>query len=392
MSLSVTRKDMAPSEWVGLRESEPVGIEQVQKTLSALWCSASETLREEEEALALARLWNLVAFHSNPGRERGDSGGTADRIQALLEKVTMSLPARVIHLEEWRDEATHEPGREIEARVGTHCLRSPGGHKIVCCQEINLAGYGEKGHSHFPALVRALLAPDLPMALIWLDDVPRRGRVLGQLLGMSDRVLVDSQHTTDSASIPAVLELCEAGTGHVVDLGWLRLTPLRHLVADLFEGPGRSGQLARIESIRIESSPKGRNTGMLLLGWLLARCGYDPVQAIDLGGRKDRSSWSVTGHGRTFPVEFGIQEGDGRQDGIFVIEIRADDDTFLLKDVDPWHMTVQGPDGEIPRVPIRDAEDDELVVMGLGGRGEDPIYLEALNMTTRLVEMEQWNQ
>lgn len=394
MTLSVSRRALPPAELVCLTESEPVGIEQVQKTLSHLWRGASEALQEGEEGLALACLWNLVAFHSNPKRPRGDSGGEADRIGHLLETVTTSIPARVIHLEEWRDESAPVSGKEIEVRVGTNCLVAPGGHKMVCCEEINIAGFGDKGHSHFPALVRALLVPDLPVALLWLDNVPRKGRVLGQLLRMTDRVLVDTQQTTESDSILAVQALCKTGPCHVVDLGWLRLNALRHLIADLFENPARAAQLGKFERLRIETSPAGRNTGLLLLGWLLARCGYDAPQAVDLGGRKDLQRWSVGGQhrGGTFPVEFTVREGDGGMDGIFALEIQAEGDTFLLKDVDPWHMTVRGPDGEKPRVHLREAEDADLVAKGLAGSAEDRIYFEALNMAAQLVETEQWNQ
>lgn len=394
MSVLVHTLDVTNGSLVLYEESDPIGLSAVQETLSALWRLASEQVQEEQDAaLARACLWNLVPFHSNPKRSRGDSAGEAHRIETLLREVTVSVPARVIHLEEWRDESAPEPGKEVEAWVGTHCLHAATGPHLVCCEQINLAGYGEKGHSHFPALVRALLVPDIPVALLWLDDVPRKGRVLGQLLQMSDRMLIDNQHTTDPLSLVAVNELLRASPGKVTDLSWLRLGALRHLLAEFFDPPGRAEQLQRTQRILIETSPEGRNTGFLLLGWLLSRCGFREVRAMDTGNTGDALRWQVQrGQGKGFPLDFQVREGYGGLDGIFCIQLEADGDTFALHDVDPEHMSVQGPDRNLPRVALRESADPELVAQALATGLDDRVYAEALDMAAKLVECAQWNQ
>lgn len=411
MSLIVSRKNFPPSELMVYSESEPLSIDQVQKTLNGLWREASGQSRETaasgqsretwENSLPLACLWNLVAFHANPSRIPWDSGGEANRIQSLLEEVTVSLPARVIHLEEWPDSETPESGNEVEAWVSTNCLHSPGGQHLVCCEEINLAGYGRKGHSHFPALVRAFLVPDLPMALVWLDNIPRKGKLLGQLLRMCSRVVIDNQHTTDTASLLAANDVFKGSPGKLVDLSWLRLSPLRHLLADFFDAPGQAGQLQRIESIHIETSPAGRNPGLLMMGWLLSACGYGRPEAVDLGQSKDVMRWTVRrgnagngggGGNHSFPLDFTMRDGYGGLDGIFSITLQAGGETYSLRDTDPEHMAVKGPHLELPNVPLREMDDPGLMVAALGGGPPDQVYGKALAMAALLAETEQWNQ
>lgn len=390
MSISIRRKPFPPNELVVLDHCEAVEIGEIQKTLTGLWRSASEDLQAGGGGtLALACLWNLVTYHSSPG---GGGDEPARRFQQLVDEVTLSIPARVIHLEDWADQSASPDGREVEAHVGTHCIHLAGAGRMVCCENIHLSGYGDQGRFHFPALVRALLTSNLPVALLWLEDVPLRGRLLGQLLAMSDRMVVDSQHAADPNSLPALDGLMASAGGRVIDLGWLRLRPLRHLVAEFFDSPERTAQLRKVEGIRIESSPKGRNTGMMLAGWFLSRCGLGPAEAVDLGHEAGAWRWKIANGADTFPLDFSVREGYGGQDEIFLIEIRAGGEAFELRDVDPEHMSVKGPEREVASLALRESSDAELVAAALAGRAADPIYAKALEMAAHLVETQQWNQ
>jgi glucose-6-phosphate dehydrogenase assembly protein OpcA len=242
-------------------------------------------------------------------------------------------------------------------------------------------------------VVRALLVPDLPVALLWLDDVPRKGRVLGQLLALSDRVIVDTQHAGDPATLLGVADLRSAAPDKLTDLGWLRLTALRHLVADFFEPPGRAEQLGRLERVAVEVSPRGRNTGLLLLGWLLSRCGYGQVRALEPGDDAGALRWQASRNGaRPVALDMHVREGEGGLDGVIRLEIEAGGDTFALHDVDAEHMAVQGPDRQLPRVPLRETDEPGLVALALATGLGDRIYAEALASAAQLVECQQWNQ
>ena len=67
MTLSVNHKAFPSSDLVLLDHGEAVHINQVESCLTQLWRSASEHSQQEGKgALALARLWNLVSYHTGP--------------------------------------------------------------------------------------------------------------------------------------------------------------------------------------------------------------------------------------------------------------------------------------------------------------------------------------
>lgn len=391
MTISITRKSFPSGELVLLDHGEAVSIGQVETCLTQLWRSASEHSRQEADgALALARMWNLVSHHSGPEEPSPSSAETPDgkalAPAALLERVTMSMPARVIHLMALAAEAAPEPGKEVEARVGSHCLISRGNARMVCCEAIHLNGFGEAGQSHFPAALRALLVPHLPVALLWLDEVPHQGRLLGELLALSDRLLVDTQATSGTGSLLAVNDLMRNAGGQIVDLGWLRLRPMRHLVADFFDPPGRAEQLQRMEGITLETSPKGFNAGLMMAGWILSRLGLGEVQGMPPVPGEGNPRWNVTQGAGVFPLDFSLREGYGGQDEIFRFEIRAGGDVFEIRDVDPVHVSVSGPDRQLPSIALREADQAELVVAALGGPAADAVFTQALGVASQLVE------
>ncbi|MEE8436538.1 MAG: glucose-6-phosphate dehydrogenase assembly protein OpcA [bacterium] len=397
MTISVNRKAFPSSDLVLLDHGEAVDISQVESCLTGLWRAASEHSQEErEEGLALARLWNLVSYRAgaqaSPSASGEEPGEEAETPGALLERVTMSMPARVIHLKDLRHVPPPAPGKDVEARVESHCLISHSGSKMVCCEAIHLTGYGEVGHSHFPAVLRALLVAHLPVALLWLDEVPRKGRLLGELLAMSDRLLVDTQRTSDTSSLLAVNDLMRNAGEQMVDLGWLRLRPMRYLVADFFDPPGRAEQLQRMEGITIETSPKGFNSGLMMAGWILSRLGLGESQGLTPVQGEGNLRWNMAHGAGVFPLDFSIREGYGGLDEIFRFEIRAGGDVFEIRDVDPEHVSISGPDRQLPSIALRESDGAELVVAALGGAPADVVFAQALGVAAHLVETLQWNQ
>lgn len=405
MTITVNRKTFPSSELMLLEHGETVEVAQVESCLTQLWRSASEQSQQEGEgALALARLWNLVTYRTGPDAHPPASGDGPDESRgdgreppaALLERVTMSIPARVIHLKELHAEPPPGAGKELEARVGNNCLNSRGESRMVCCETIHLTGYGQAGQSHFPAVLRALLVSNLPVAMLWLDDVPHEalheGSLLGELLRMSDRMLVDTQRSSDTSTLLAVNGLMRNTGGQIVDLGWLRLRPMRHLVADFFDPPGRAEQLRKIEGITIDTSLKGFNSGLMMSAWILSRLGLGETRGMGAPQGEGNLRWNMVHEGGGFPLDFSIREGYGGLDEIFCLQIRAGGDVFEIRDVDPEHVSVSGPDRRLPSISLRESDDTELVVAALGGAPADAVFAQALSVAVQLVETLQRSQ
>jgi len=301
------------------------------------------------------------------------------------------VPSRVIRLEVGSEDYC-ATAPQLEAKVSTHCITIPGGGLEICAEEILLVACGEEGINHFPALVRALLVPDIPVALVWLGSLPHKGRILKQLISLSQRMLIDTQSSVRESHLVQVNDLERFTQANLVDLGWMRLTPVRYLLAGLFDPPGRAQDLGQVEHIRVATMPQSGNTGFLMLGWLLSRLGVTSVKAMEDTSPTPRFRWKAHLGDRTFEVELTSHLGDGGLDGILQVEILAGGHRYAMTQLDHLHVLLESPDCEQKKLALHGWDNAELVVAGLGGQGMDNLYPQVLAMTATLAEEESWNQ
>jgi hypothetical protein len=364
---------------------DSVDLGRIEEELAALWRQAGEAAAGTGEAVTRACLWNLVECHpidSPPLEAHTDP----------VNEVCAIVPSRLIRLRAQPAPPGAAPKREVEAWVSTRCNLSPGAGHQICTEEIQVVGYGEASQSHFPALVRAMLVPDLPVALIWLDQPPHKGRLLRDLLRLSDRILIDSQPGGDEQLLAQLSRLVREAHAHFVDLGWMRLTPVRYMIASLFDAPGRAEQLKHVQGIRVEATPAGRNTGFLLLGWVLSRLGKVQIKAEEGAGRGSAYRWKARVGARSFPVEFAVQEAEGGYDGVHLLEVTAGGDRFVMRQTDAGHVMLEGPEHDGRKLALHGWNDPELLVAGLGAPGIDALYPQSLDVAATLIEAEAWNR
>jgi hypothetical protein len=362
-----------------------IDLGRIEEELADLWRQAGEAAAAAGQAVTRACLWNIVECHpldAEPGAVHSDP----------VDDVCALVPSRLIRLRAQPVPAGTAPQREVEAWVSTRCNLSAGGGHQICTEEIQVAGYGEASQSHFPALVRAMLVPDLPVALVWLNQPPHKGRLLRDLLRLCDRILIDSQPGADVQMLARLSALVEETNAYFVDLGWMRLTPVRHMIASLFDAPGRAEQLKHVEGIRVEASPAGRNTGLLLLGWVLSRLGKVQFKADENPGRGSAYRWQAKMGSRGFPVEFVVEEGEGGYDGVHLLDLSAGGQHFVMRQTDSQHVELDGPEHNGRRLALHGWNDAELLVAGLGAPGIDALYPQALKLAATLIEAEAWNR
>ncbi len=369
-------------------QGEPVALDQVENMLAALWSRAGEESPDGEAGgLTRACLWNLVI---SPPPQSG--AAEQDALERMLAEVGPVVPARVIHLDTRPEKEKPAGSGDVGCWVTTRCHPTPGGGRQVSSEEIRLVSYGAGGAHHFPALVRALLVPDLPVALIWLGSLPRKGRLLGQLLPLSDRILADTQAAGDADALTEMDGLIEENQACFIDLGWMRLNPVRYLLAGLFDPPGQAKLLRRVENLRVVATPRGRNTGLLMLGWLLSRLGAPAVKLGETGGEPGQWRWNARLDGGGYAVDYTQREGAGGRDGLLAVEIRAGGELFALVQVDDLHVALDSPRRKEQRLALHGWSDAELLVAGLAGPRTDPLYAGALHGAARLVAAQAWNR
>jgi len=366
-------------------EAIGVDVAAIERDLAALWRESASGAH----GVTRACLWNLV-LHARGEAELAVGKGLVDAIAA-------AVPARSLVLD-MRAEAGE---RDLEAWISANCQVAPGGGKLLCSEEITIAARAS-GRARVPALVRALLVPDVPTAALWLGPAPGvdDARALAALTEVAQRLVIDS----DDAAAPAGGRsvgwragswrtlLGAAGLVQVTDLGWLRLSAFRVLLASCFDPPVGAEGLLRVKRAAVVVSPRGVATGELLLGWLATRLGWGEARRADGGGAGTGAARCRDWRARRAAgeVELGLEVRDvaAGRDGIWEIVIECDDGpTCRVVDIEGEAAgTVRiEMDGLPTRVVVCEPRPDaELLVAALGARGLDPLYVQAMARAAEL--------
>jgi hypothetical protein len=142
--------------------------------------------------------------------------------------------------------------------------RFPGGRGDICAEVVRIWLRGETARAPASVVV-PLQLPDLPVFLRWRGRPPFGRPELEQLVGVSDRLIVDS---TEWPGLPQhygrFAELFDRVA--VSDLAWARTTRWRAGLAELWPG---------IRKARVLAVAGPRAEALLLRGWLRSRLRRD---------------------------------------------------------------------------------------------------------------------
>jgi glucose-6-phosphate dehydrogenase assembly protein OpcA len=220
------------------------------------------------------------------------------------------------------------------------------------------------GPKHLPMLdtiVDPLLVPDLT-TVVWAphghDDA------IDALRRLVSVVLVDSaQQLNAGEAIRRAADV--AKDAYVVDLAWLRSTPWRERIAATFDPPKWRQSLREISGISVTVREDSVVAGMLLLGWLSCRLGWQASELI-----KQDGVYMGTAHGRRQDVKVKLYtQADLDVPGLSGVQIETASGTRLSLD--------RGPGGLRAKRVTRDGKESEWVVLG-ASRGESGILGEGI--------------
>ena len=228
-------------EWVG----EDVGLADVER---ALWQLRDASAEGTEGPDLRTSVMTHLAWVPAEWRE-----AAMDTLAGLEER----HPSRGILL---FPEPSAADG--IDAKVSVLAFPLRGGRRHVAAEVIQLTLRGQCGAA--PAsIVTPLLISDLPVFLRWRGELPFGSRELEQMLGVCDRLIVDSGEWMDPAGAYRELEpIFEEAA--VSDIAWRRTWPWRRALAGLWPEISEAGEL-RVNGPLAEAQ--------LLVGWLRSRLG-----------------------------------------------------------------------------------------------------------------------
>jgi glucose-6-phosphate dehydrogenase assembly protein OpcA len=253
-----------------------VDVTTIERQLADLWRAENQ---DKDAAITRAALWNVVA-HTWSAQEHA-------RATEVLARASAAVPQRTIVIQADPRGAEHQIASWISANC--HLI---GGGRQVCSEEVAIVASGERVH-HVPPLVKALLLPDMPVAVWWLGDLPRDHHEYAEiLLEPADRLIVDSSHFTGAEDLELVARIAEQTTTAPADLNWARIEEWRAATAALFDPPRMRERLQSIRRVRVVSggddSFGATSEGLLYVSWLTAQSGselkFQFVNEGDAGG------------------------------------------------------------------------------------------------------------
>src|SRR5918992_1371390 len=290
MTTQTTRLEMDPrtSRWHVRARS----INECVEKLSEVWTTAAEVAEATNlpenlvsEALGDPRLAGyLDKSHSVRVRMRtsvltlvviAPRPETAERAVAAINQLHQRHPSRAIVV----TPTDIDGPASMDANIYADCKLSERSGAEMCTEEILVKAGGELAQ-HLARVITPLLIHDLPVVLWWPDDPPFGSRQFAEVVETCDRLLVDSGtfHEDGGARLAGLATVVSDGVA-VSDIGWLRLTLWRELLAGLFDHPLLTRELGSIRHVRIDVS---RPTATMRIskaafyaGWLAARLGWE---------------------------------------------------------------------------------------------------------------------
>jgi glucose-6-phosphate dehydrogenase assembly protein OpcA len=230
------------------------------------WAGVDVSVAEVEQRLARLRM-------------EAEEGGAAQRTSVMTHIAWVPEPWLPAALETLRGLAERHPSRTIllvpEPDAGVAAIdaeleleRFPLGQseRSICSEIVLLRLRGARAHA--PAsIVTPLLISDLPVFCRWRGEPSFGSGAFEQLVGVVDRLVVDSEEWDDLPFAYTKLGPVLDRTA-VSDIAWQRLLPWRGALAR--RGPG----LAEASALRVAGP---RADALLLAAWLRTRLGRDDL-------------------------------------------------------------------------------------------------------------------
>jgi glucose-6-phosphate dehydrogenase assembly protein OpcA len=274
----------------------------------------------------------------------------------------------------------------IDASLSAHCHISPGLEGQVCSEEVDLTVKGRAAR-HLHSLVLPLLVPDLPVFSWWSGDLPGDLHLLSDVLGASDRFIVDSARFSDAqGGIPCLASLAQHSPTAVSDLNWARLSSWRQLVAQLFDAPGFRPYLGGLTAVDVEHAAGSPAQALLLAGWLAARLRWRREGTENDAYRLRGAAGAVLVAVRARPSQ---DEEPGSLLAVHMAAARTGSEaTFSIRRSGPELVTItaEAPQASLERTArLADDSEPQMLAEELETPGRDPVYDEALAMAAALL-------
>lgn len=251
------------------------GVSALERELARLRRSMGAHAKEHGVPVARASVLNLVVFATREIHAR--------RAAMTIDELASRHPSRAIVV------VTDRARAGLTAELEMHCrLPTPDGGQQVSYEQILIRARGDADQRLVSAVI-PLLLPDLPVFLWWTETPPLDAPYFDELLGLADRLIIDSaDFARPDRSLARLHAVARAGHGRygITDFNWTRITPWRELTSQFFDVPAWRPFLDGITGIRVGFAVEadGReihpSQALLFIGWLASRLGWSAEASL----------------------------------------------------------------------------------------------------------------
>lgn len=370
----------------------------VQKTLQRLWAEIADERRATagrprtagDAATMRTRTINLIAIAGDPAE--------ADRIKKTVTGLSEFFPSRTVILVRRAGPDVTE-GLAVTVSVEEYPINR---NQAPIRFETITVSAGANREELLASVASPVLVPELP-AFVWCPSPDfTKSALLRELLGITDRLVVDTSLVEDPAKALRYLASLKGdqygGTLHLSDTAWTRLTPWRQMIAQFFDQASTQPCLDTIEDVTITyGGPDGQGrcgltAGLLMAGWLCTRLGWRaPGEELV----RSRDGWKLTLRagvkGKSREVILTLKQIDHETAGpcLGAVTINAAGNApgiFRVERVSPESIeTTSELTSRVSRIVyLRNLDDTRLLSLELRVFGSDPVYHEALDFAANL--------
>ena len=358
-----------------------VGIDRVDAELRARWLTAGA----EGKPVTRTQTMSIVAVCETPAHAQ-----TAHEAVAIASGVHGARTIVVV-----ADEAG-EPsiGAEVALHPRMGKQSSPGG------EEVRLEAHGT-ARAWIPDTVAKLLAPDVPVYVWWVGDLPDDDSLFNQLAPLSQLAIFNS-NDMDLRDLSSLVAIGVRGHDRYAlgDFAWHRLRTWQELTARFFDDAACLAELTAISAASISFRPRHdasrtadpiSNQAALFAGWLSHALGWelDAWQPTTTGAptatmkRRDGGTLQLS-----FPV---VEREDVPVGAIVAVELQSKSGKFHVgrDDHDPYVVCWSGerPGAVMPAQCVRIHPPDvpRILAHVLEHAIRDPLFEASLRAAAALI-------
>ncbi|HEX8919788.1 MAG TPA: glucose-6-phosphate dehydrogenase assembly protein OpcA [Chloroflexota bacterium] len=372
------------AEWNGT----DIDMTTVQRQFTALWGSINDG--GNSGVPVRTSMFNLVVYT--------DSSERASQVAENVAGLTGRRPSRLIILVGDR----MSENCIVDASVRLRCQGSLSSGQAY--EEVIMWAHG-RAADHLASVVIPLLLPELHTYLLWTSQPPFGLRLFHRLLGIADRVVVDSSLFKSPGDGLANLARLTRSHRQVLDFHWARLGPWREMIAQFFDNADYLPYARAIRSVRLEFGREGNLQSatvgsLLVLGWIASRLGWEPETTLDEVATGDVALAALDGE-RLVTIDLQFRDhganAAGRLVGMELVSQpkglpAARFSIWRAEDLSQAEVATDVYDG--PKhsriVPLISKSDSTLLAEELQVAGHDPLYDEVVAMASRMAGREVW--